>query len=704
MADNRINIELSVTGDGEVKIKKLQDAVEGLEKTGTKSFFDMSNAFSVFTGTLASDVALKAIGAVTDAAKALFNTFVVEGVKAAQEQEDAQNRLNTALVNTGNFSKATSDSLLAFADSLQQSSRYSDESIVNAEGLIESLTGLREEGLKKATQASLDLAASQKIDLASAAHLVAKAAEGQTGAFKKMGIVIKEGDTNAETFANTLKALGKFQGAALADSKTFSGQIASLGNNFNTTQEAIGDTIIKNQSLLNVMAVVNKIFLQLAEAVNNNKEAIASFVGTGLIVLIEAAKVTTVAIETIVLTTLKLTKAFVQFNQIGSAALAKVTPQFLGFQEEANRSATTIDGLNKAIANLESGNSLFDKIQVGLTQMGNAAQAGAGKIVEGNERIAASAEGARKNVSELSKEQIKLAEEGKKIADEAAQKDPFDKYRIEFEALVAAQEQKKISEEEFSTAIVAIAQKRDDALADINQKRIEAIVAENERLIQDDKFANESQIKENNRRLQIILAEERNSGKQRSDASKQLAEYQKRLEDERVKAGMDALNALASVQNAKTKELAAVGKSAAIAQATIDTYKGASGAASALAGIPIVGPALAVAAAAAFVVAGIARVAQISGVPLATGITEVPSGYNNDTFQARLSTGERVVDAGTNQDLKAFLAGSQGMNNTLTAIYERLGTLESKVTVNIGNRSIIDEVREGIRSGRIVNV
>lgn len=39
----------------------------------------------------------------------------------------------------------------------------------------------------------------------------------------------------------------------------------------------------------------------------------------------------------------------------------------------------------------------------------------------------------------------------------------------------------------------------------------------------------------------------------------------------------------------------------------------------------------------------------------AKGITEIPSGFPNDSFNAGLTSGERVVDADTNTDLKAFL-------------------------------------------------
>lgn len=52
-------------------------------------------------------------------------------------------------------------------------------------------------------------------------------------------------------------------------------------------------------------------------------------------------------------------------------------------------------------------------------------------------------------------------------------------------------------------------------------------------------------------------------------------------------------------------------------------------------------------------------VTGIAGSPLATGITEVPAGFKNDTFAARLSSGERVVDTNANADLKEFLANSK---------------------------------------------
>ncbi|PTB96328.1 hypothetical protein C9994_07950, partial [Marivirga lumbricoides] len=63
-------------------------------------------------------------------------------------------------------------------------------------------------------------------------------------------------------------------------------------------------------------------------------------------------------------------------------------------------------------------------------------------------------------------------------------------------------------------------------------------------------------------------------------------------------------------------EQTAVGKAAAIAQTTIDTYKAAQSAYAALAGIPLVGPVLGGIAAGAAISTGLRNVAKISGIGL----------------------------------------------------------------------------------------
>lgn len=93
------------------------------------------------------------------------------------------------------------------------------------------------------------------------------------------------------------------------------------------------------------------------------------------------------------------------------------------------------------------------------------------------------------------------------------------------------------------------------------------------------------------------------------------AAEQRRLIEEQVKTAKldiakNTLNSLSTIIGEQT----AVGKAAAIAATTIDTYQSATAAYKAMAGIPVVGPALGAAAAAAAVISGIANVKRILSV------------------------------------------------------------------------------------------
>jgi hypothetical protein len=96
-------------------------------------------------------------------------------------------------------------------------------------------------------------------------------------------------------------------------------------------------------------------------------------------------------------------------------------------------------------------------------------------------------------------------------------------------------------------------------------------------------------------------------------------QIQAALESEKVKTFEGGLNELSKLQNSKSKELVAIGKAAAIAQIGIDTARGAMSAYSAMAMIPLVGPALGYAAAGAVIAYGAERIANVAGVQLAEG-------------------------------------------------------------------------------------
>jgi hypothetical protein len=119
--------------------------------------------------------------------------------------------------------------------------------------------------------------------------------------------------------------------------------------------------------------------------------------------------------------------------------------------------------------------------------------------------------------------------------------------------------------------------------------------------------------------------------------AKKTAEEQKiQYQQNAIDAGRQALGNLASLMNSESRKAFEIGKTAAIAQATINTYESATGAYKALSGILYVGPALGAAAAAAAIAAGIANVQSIQSTQFQGGGGGAPSVPN-------VTTGGQVI-------------------------------------------------------------
>lgn len=143
-----------------------------------------------------------------------------------------------------------------------------------------------------------------------------------------------------------------------------------------------------------------------------------------------------------------------------------------------------------------------------------------------------------------------------------------------------------------------------------------------------------------------------------------------------------------------SKEQMAVQKAQGIAQAAISSYEAANSAYSALAGIPIVGPALGAAAAAAALAYGLSNVAQISGIKLAEGglVKAVTGGV------------PAVIGEGGSDEAVLPLDDTKAMRRIGGAIAEEGGAMGG-VVVNIniaasgGVEAILEQLTEASRSG-----
>lgn len=170
------------------------------------------------------------------------------------------------------------------------------------------------------------------------------------------------------------------------------------------------------------------------------------------------------------------------------------------------------------------------------------------------------------------------------------------------------------------------------------------------------------------------------------------------LDEQRKKDIQSTLNFISTLQRAKSKELAAIGKAAAISETIINTAAAVMGAYRSLSWIPVVGPALGASAAALVATAGAAQVAMISGVQLREGGVGMGSPGGTAVTFAEDNRAEAVLP----------LENPRAMGMIAKAITERMpeGGGGGSTTINLSVmcevpewRSIIDRLAEEAQNG-----
>ena len=163
-----------------------------------------------------------------------IGTLVGRFISLSNQQEDAEKRLETAL-------GFRSEKLLEGASALQESTRFGDEQIIQAQALIAAFVD-EEDAILKATEATLDLASAKNMDLRAAADLVSKSVGSSTNALTRYGIQVSGAVGSTERLESAVNGIAKaFGETAAQDALTFGGQVDQLKNRLGDFGEDIGD-------------------------------------------------------------------------------------------------------------------------------------------------------------------------------------------------------------------------------------------------------------------------------------------------------------------------------------------------------------------------------------------------------------------------------------------------------------------------------
>jgi hypothetical protein len=230
-----------------------------------------------------------AAGAATVAAGAVA-LAIAKVTEAAQKQEDADVRLAVALASIGENTAKARQSLGELASQLEKTTKQDDEAIQELMATLIQLGRVGLDQLPRVTKATIELAAVTRSDLGAAADLMAKAAQGNTTALKRWGIVLDESIPPGERFAALITLIEKnFAGVAEALGLTFSGSLKGLGNQWENFLQALGTSVIQSKALRDMLGDVSGALEDAQGWVETNRETIDQWVRSILRAVISLA-------------------------------------------------------------------------------------------------------------------------------------------------------------------------------------------------------------------------------------------------------------------------------------------------------------------------------------------------------------------------------------------------------------------------------
>lgn len=618
---------------------KMDNSIEQFSKNSSKNLTFFQTAMASAAGFIGSQLVLGAFNNLRQAAADLFNTFVTEGVQAAKVQEDAINDLNQQLALNGQFSAEASKDMQDYAKQLQSTTKFGDETILRMLSLASTFGKSREE-TKRLVEASTELAAATGMSLESAIKNLGKTYAGLTGELGESLPIIRTltaEELKAGEAVNLL--INRFGGSAAAQIKTFSGLQQQISNNFGDLTEQIGVAVTQNQALLNVMGEINKELMGVTGNLEDNNQGFKLFVAEGLVFLLDTGAVVLIMLD-------NLSKAFqtlVGAIQVATAPLAATTAAFIAMTQGVDAAREYLSFFANSVkenlgafasdteTSLQRGAQKFSDLSV-------AAQKGADVIKSSMESTVEPTNQVIEKVAELSAAEQKRQEILKQFATTLADNTAAleSNYNYELELLKANFDQKLLTEEEYLLA-------RNDLILEYQE--------------QEQANLEEAKAKGLITQQQYKAAIEALDKRQYLDRKKMATDYQKfeeKMNQLRMQGYGQFFQGLSSLQGASTKELAAIGKAAAITNATIDAYVAIN---KTMASLPF--PAN-VAAAAGIGIQAFMNVSRIAGVGLNKGGTLVGGGANVDSIPAVLTKGETVVSRDLTNKLEEFLNSQVG--------------------------------------------
>jgi hypothetical protein len=198
------------------------------------------------------------------AAAAYAGKLLVDGVKAAIEDEKAQVKLATSLQNT---TGATNAQIAAVENQITKTSLLTgltdDELRPSLERLVRSTKDVEE--AQRLQSLAIDIAAGSGKSLEAVSNALGKAYEGNATSLGKLGIGISAAELKTMSFDQVTGALSKtFEGQASKQADTFAGKMQRLNVAFDEGKETVGSFVLDAITPL-VSGIVNNVIPRITQ-------------------------------------------------------------------------------------------------------------------------------------------------------------------------------------------------------------------------------------------------------------------------------------------------------------------------------------------------------------------------------------------------------------------------------------------------------
>lgn len=236
-------------------IDKIETRIKGLEKTSVVSSEKMSGAFSSL-GTVVKTLVTASTGLMVFRK---VNDLFSESIRLAKTQIDAEQKLKSVLESTAGVAGVTYDEMTKLASSLQKVTTVGDETIIRGEAMLLTFTNIGKEVLPQATEAMLNLSIAMRTDVQQTSIQLGKALndpiQGVT-ALRRVGIQLTEQQEiqikkfmEVNDIASAQKIIlreleTQFGNLARGVAKPDAGQIEQLKNQIGDVKEELGSSLL----------------------------------------------------------------------------------------------------------------------------------------------------------------------------------------------------------------------------------------------------------------------------------------------------------------------------------------------------------------------------------------------------------------------------------------------------------------------------